>query len=431
MKIGIDLSILQTGHRQRGIGSVVINFINHLSSEEKKNNHFVFFLQKSGTDDALRPLYLKGLSFEVRYIKDARKWPGKKHLYSRIWSNLLGELEYMTGDERIQPGQLSDIDSYIQFDQNGKLPKNSKKHTAIVLYDIIPYVMESEYLRSYSTARQKGQDMKSAIKCAILRYEYMYKLIINCRRAKNIIAISDHTKQDVVKRLGIDPSRISVSLLGSNPRSRAGKNSRNIATFSAYKSTVWGNLKQKVDLSKRPYLLYSGGADPRRQLVDLVAAYNNLRARGIDISLVLTGDTMYGPESIPNEALKRYFRDNPSYMDNVYFMGFVSDQERDSLYKSALVYIYPSLYEGFGLPILEAMSHGTPVITYNNSSIPEVAGDAVMYASGFSEIVSLVVSLLEDASIRGKFARLGEKRSEAFTWEATSHNILETIGEQS
>jgi len=289
------------------------------------------------------------------------------------------------------------------------------------LYDIIPYVLEAEYLWDYRTARNKGCSRKGALRHAFLRFRYITVLKLVTRQADKLIAISQHTKEDFVKHVGVKPDKISVCLLGVGklPQNKLDKP----ASFSKYVSTSWGYIPRKFNLPDTPYLLYVGGADPRRRLADLVAALNNLRARGHEINLVLAGDTMLGAFNVPNIRLQQYLK-HTSYLDNIYFLGFVDEPQKQWLYKNALAFVYPSIYEGFGLPMLEAMAYGTPVITYKNSSITEVSGDAAIYVNGFSEIISETLNLAQDNNYKNSYAKLSEAQSKKFAWAKTAEAII-------
>lgn len=429
MKIAVDLSTLQTGHRMRGIGAVLINFINHLP--QNVQNEYIFFLNPGNDDEILDLLKLESITYSIRYLKPTNltdfRLPGKLNIITKVISKAIALLEFNTGDRRIGKDQLTDIDSFLQFDQSQKLPKFSKKHTTMILYDIIPYVMESDYLWSYSTARLNGRTRRSAIKCTFHRYQYLAKLKTNCRRAKRLIAISEHTKADVIKYVNVNESKISVCLLGADLVSSPSDFKPEDNIFTSFEFSSWGSIPQKVNLSKKPFILFIGGADPRRRLMELAAAYNNIAARGYNISLVLAGDTMLGPDKTPHVALQTYLRNNNSYIKDIHFLGFVSDRQKSWLYKNALVYVYPSVYEGFGLPIIEAMQQGTPVITYKNTSIEEVGKDAAIYTKDYLDITNAVIRLLEDSPMRLHYSEEGKLRSALFNWQETTKQILDLV----
>jgi glycosyltransferase involved in cell wall biosynthesis len=431
MRIAIDLSTLQTGHRMRGIGAVLINFINHLPAQARKQYEFVFFLNPGDDNDVLEPLDLDDTNYTIEYLRSANHisthLPSKLNLIVKALNKFIAYVEFRSGDSRITSGQLDDVDAYLQFDQSQKLPAGSEENTYVVLYDLIPYVMESDYLWSYDTARRNGRTRRSALKSAVKRRQYISKLKITCRRAKHLIAISEHTKDDFVKHVGVSPSKISIALLGADSTPSDTAFTKKDAIFSAYKPNSWGPIPRATDLSQQPFLLFMGGADPRRRLVELAAAYNNMRSRGIAVSLVLAGDTMHGADRVPHIQLQEYLKTNASYIDDIHFVGFVTDRQKEWLYKHALAYVYPSVYEGFGLPVLEAMQHGTPVITYNNSSIAEIAGKSAFYAANFQDIASHATTLLSNAKLRSKYHQEGMAQAEKFTWKKTTEKIISIV----
>jgi glycosyltransferase involved in cell wall biosynthesis len=427
MNIGIDITPLQGPHRMRGVGYTLINFINNMSEKQKKDNKFVFFgyREKEAEEEMSELLNLKDIKYEIRFISHTNKNDVEE---ARVGKSLRNSIrtyrqlrrESKVGDTRIN--DLNDIDWFLQFDQNQALPLRHKVKSVLVLYDLIPYVMESDYLWSYKTARLKGCSRKGAFRQHLFRKEYIKNIQRNIRRARKIIAISEYTKQDVLKYLRVRSSKIKVVLLGSETSADLPKH---VPKFEKYAHTSWGYLPQKVDIDSNRFIMFMGGADPRRKLVDLVATFNNLRGQGEDIKLVLAGDTMQGAFKVPNKELQAYLKHHTSYLDDIYFLGFVDEEQKSWLYNNALAFIYPSRYEGFGLPILEAMSYGTPVITYRNTSITEVAGDAAIYTNGYLDIVEQTKKLIDNPKLKDKYKKLGQLQAAKFSWEKTTKNILD------
>lgn len=427
MKIGLDLSVIQTPHRMRGIGATAINFVNNLSDELKKQHEFVIYLYEAGQAEALELLVLTGLRYEIRYLVPDTpfmlKLPGRLKIINGLLNNVKKVASIYTGDPRIK--DLSDVDSFLQFDQSAPLPRSSNIKTALILYDIIPYVLESYYLWSYKTARRLQDSRKSALRKHMHRVLYKFKLKAVAKRADALIAISKHTKDDFVKYLKLPASRIQVVHLGIKTRS---PEKAKYPEFKKFIENAWGYFPKPIDLREKPFLLFVGGADPRRRINDLVAAFNNLRAQGQDMRLVMAGDTMKGPHAIPIMETQKYLADS-SYLDDIVFLGFITEEQKNWLYQNALAFIYPSVYEGFGLPILEAMRYGTPVITYDNSSIREIADDAVLYAQDYLSIMDNVKQLIDDKTVRGRLAKSGTMQASKFSWASTARDIVECINE--
>jgi glycosyltransferase involved in cell wall biosynthesis len=428
MKIGIDLSPLQMDHRFRGIGSVMVNFINNLDKKDKHDNQFVFFVEPKDENLAFELLKLDDISYKVEYLHNTgfHHLPGPLDIISKAFYKLVGFIQYYTGDPRISKDIMNGIDTFIQFDQNKKLPKKARRKAALFLHDLIPYIMESDYLWSYSTARLNGRSRKGSVKFAFQRYQYIQRVKISTRRAKVLIANSHHTKKDFIKYIHTNPNKIHVAQLGINPPAKSKKELT--PQFYSFQTTMWGVVKEEFNPNEKPYILFIGGTDHRRKMVELIAAFNNLRARGVDISLVISGDSVEGVTDIKNPAMKKYLENNTSYINDIHLLGYVGNDQRDWLYKNALAFVFPSVYEGFGLPVIEAMSYGTPVITYKNTSIAEVAGDNVLYANDFLDIADCVKKLLDDPSYGSKLSHKGIERSQQFTWDKTKSAILHAIG---
>jgi glycosyltransferase involved in cell wall biosynthesis len=278
-------------------------------------------------------------------------------------------------------------------------------------------------LWSYGTGRQRGLTRKGAIGSALSRFTYFMKIKVVLRRANKLLASSEWTKDDYVRLFGVKPSRIEVCELGVS-KQRAHTKKDTVVKFDKNVSSPWGYLPEAIDLNSKPFLLFIGGADPRRRLIDLVAAYNNLKAQGHDIRLVFTGDSMQGPDKIANPTLQAYLRNSTSYADDLIYLGFVTDNQREWLYANALAFVFPSVYEGFGLPVLEAMQNGCPVIAYMNTSIIEVAGDAVLTANGYKDIMKHALALKDDSKLRQNLIEDGRRQAAKFTWRKTSKEVM-------
>lgn len=175
-----------------------------------------------------------------------------------------------------------------------------------------------------------------------------------------------------------------------------------------------------------PYILYIGGADPRRRIQDLITAFNHVRAAGISCRLVLVGFDFQDIEKIPNDQVKKALRYS-SYGADIYLLGFVDSQQKALLYKQAAAFVYPSLYEGFGIPVLEAMEYGCPVICYDNSSLREVGGKAALYTSGFEDTADTLKKLLAEPAFRTQVIKKGQKQAAQFTWQKTLKTLIGTV----
>jgi glycosyltransferase involved in cell wall biosynthesis len=427
MNIGIDISPLQGPHRMRGIGYVVLNLVNNLPEEARKNHHFIFYAypdSDSAHGKVLELLNLEGCSYEVRLLSQRRRFsrnlPGRLRLINSVLNQLIELRDLYLGDSRIHT--LRGVDVFLQTDQSQTLPRRGRTKKALILYDIIPYALESDYLWSYRTARKiHGFSRKASFRVSTRRVLYKHKLQVNSRRARVLLAISEQTKSDFVDYFSVSGVKIRVAPLGVSEPDHA-------ATMPQLHQSVkssWGYMSEPIDLETgSPYLLFVGGADKRRKLQDLVTAFNNLRAQGYDLKLVLAGDSMRGYDTVATEEVQQSLKES-SYLEDIIFMGFIDDATRDWLYAHSLAFVFPSRYEGFGLPILEAMTYKSIVITYPNKATREVAGDAPLYVNDSLGIERTVIDLLSaDAKSLERRKLDGIKRTQKYSWPDTAKQIL-------
>lgn len=157
MKIGIDLTPLQSPHRLRGIGITIIRLINNLPASLREKNEFIFFLYPKDIEKTLNLLDLVNLTYSVRKITknndEKMKLPGKLNLLPRILYKIGDLVKLHIGDSSY--GKTTDLDFFLQTDPDKSLPRSRRLRTGIVVYDLIPYILEWDYLWSYKTARQK------------------------------------------------------------------------------------------------------------------------------------------------------------------------------------------------------------------------------------------------------------------------------------
>lgn len=227
------------------------------------------------------------------------------------------------------------------------------------------------------------------------------------RWADHIITDSEHTRYDIVRLMHISPERITVIPLGVDKR------------FCPLEDDEYLNaLRQRYALPS-DMILYLGTLEPRKGLDTLIAAYATLADR-IPHSLVIAGKLGWY-----TDALFRQVRDS-GLESRVCFTDYVPDADLPGLLNLAHIFIFPSRYEGFGLPPLEAMACGTPVIASNASSLPEVVGDAGLLVPP-DDIVALAQAihrLIQDADLRARLRSAGLARAALFTWEETARRTL-------
>jgi len=230
------------------------------------------------------------------------------------------------------------------------------------------------------------------------------------RKASEIITISRSTKKDIVRVLGIDEGRITVIPLGFDK-----KLEKKLSKAQIDKVRAKYNLPEK-------YLLHIGTLEPRKNLGFLIDVFSDVIAQGNnDLGLVITGKKGWYYEGL-FEKVKEY-----SLEERVVFTGYIDEEDKSAIYQGARVFTFPSLYEGFGLPPLEAMASGVPVISSNTSSMPEVIGDAGILLSPHdrSKWVEAIIKL---SSSEKKLEEMKEKNKiqvKKFSWDKAAASTLE------
>ena len=237
----------------------------------------------------------------------------------------------------------------------------------------------------------------------IKRKYYVWIIRKSIQKATRIIVVSNTTKKDVIKQGGRN-SKITVI--------------HEAATLMEDKTQNECHMPDEI--SKKPYYLFVGENRPHKNIDRILDAYKilNFKLKEECPKFVFAGNGFSTFQQQKNRA----------FFENLIFLGSVSDNLLISLYKHALALVYPSLYEGFGLPILEAMSFGTPVITSNCSSMPEVAGNAAILVrpNNVNEIEKALFKLANDRNERERLKILGLQRVKKFSWEKAARQTLET-----
>lgn len=240
-----------------------------------------------------------------------------------------------------------------------------------------------------------------------LRERLVLKLAI--KRSEKVIAVSESTKKDLIDFFKIKPEKIEVVLEAAHSQYRL------IGDKEKIKEVLF---KYKLP---QDFILFVGTLEPRKNLVKLIEAYKKIIDAGLNnYKLALVGKKGWYYEEIFKKV-----KDLELEKD-VIFLGYVPDEDVPYLYNTAVCFIYPSLYEGFGLPVLEAMTCGCPVITSNNSSLPEVAGEAgiLINEQSAEDMSEALKKVLSDSILREKMREDGLKQAEKFSWGRAAQEML-------
>ena len=234
-------------------------------------------------------------------------------------------------------------------------------------------------------------------------------------RAARVLAVSNFTKKDIQRLFGIADEKVEVVYNAIDERFRSGHASDADRQFIAERYQV-----------NYPFLLYAGRISPHKNVVRIIEAFSALKCelakegKYPDLKLIIIGDEVSRHPDLRRAVIKS------GVQNDVRFLGFVPIGVLRIFYDVAKMFVFPSLYEGFGLPPLEAMAHGTPVVTSNTSSLPEVVGNAAVLVNpeNIFDISRALLRVLLDQPLREKLKQRGYEQVERFSWEASVTRIL-------
>ncbi len=290
----------------------------------------------------------------------------------------------------------------IHFPYNWSFPFRKKVPCLLTIHDVIPFT--SREAMGFFTNR------------------FLYKPGIRkaCRLNNAVTTVSEFSKGEIVKRLGVPAEMIRV--IPNGLREPAKPN-----------GAIEKSLEERFRL-ENGHILNVGGIHERKNLVRLIHAFSKLvRQHGYSGKLLITGTVSGYPYIDKMKRLCDAAVRESGMEERVVFTGFVSDEELDTLLRRADILVYPSLYEGFGIPVIEAMQVGTPVVASGIGGTAEVAGDAAILVDPYNtdEITLGMSRLLLDRELRAELSRKGMKRASSYSWVRTSGKYLELYQELS
>jgi glycosyltransferase involved in cell wall biosynthesis len=243
-----------------------------------------------------------------------------------------------------------------------------------------------------------------------VRQYYYYYFPRFVKKASRVATVSDYSRQDISETFGLDTAKIDVVYNGTRG-------------FEPLTEEEKGRVKEKYSAGS-PYFISVGLIHPRKNITGLLLAYDRFRKECLcSVKLVVAGARKWWTDDMEN-ALKK-----SDYRNDIIFTGRVDDAELKKLVASALGLVYMSWFEGFGIPVLEAMSCGTPVICSSTTSLPEVGGDAVLYAdpADVESIKSAMIAFYKDPLLRKELVLKGKMRLEKFSWQKTADLLWESM----
>lgn len=368
MNIGIDARAARW-YRGTGIGTYTYQLIYNINLMDKINRYLLFLPDENVSD--LNP----GDNIDFRTIAEDKK------------ENFWEEIDI--------PNILNDtgIDAYL-VPQNGiGLPREKKCPFIITLHDVIPYRMPDtvgpQYMQIYSREIPEIIPMTDAI-----------------------ITVSDYSKKDIARSLNYPIDRIFVTHLAAED-----------IYFPQNKSLCREFVSKKYGINNK-FILYVGGFSPRKNIKGLIQAFSLIKHKLKEpFNLVILGKKGRSYYDYRDTAYELGLK------DDVIFTGYVPVEELPLFYNAAHIFCYPSFYEGFGLPPLEAMACGTPTIASNITSIPEVLGDDAVYINpqDVHDISDKLLSLIEDEALRLQISFKGLRRSSMYSWKRTAVETIQVL----
>jgi glycosyltransferase involved in cell wall biosynthesis len=353
-----------------GIGTYIRNLLRHLARLDRENEYVLFC--SPGDSASVRAL---GANF--------RAVPDRSTHYS-LREQL--SLPLAAAREKVD---VYHAPHYV-------LPMLAPGRPVVTIHDCI-HLMFPEYL-PHRLGKVYARAMMSSV----------------TRRAHRILTVSESSKRDILRFFRVRPEKISVIYNAIDEQFRVPPTDEAIA-----------RVRERYQLDD-PFVLYVGNVKPHKNVERLIDAFALLRRRAVErLKLVIIGD-----EISKHQTLRRAVHRHKLHK-HVRFLGFVPDHTLSVLYRLTGVFVFPSLYEGFGLPPLEAMACGAPVITSNVSSLPEVVGDAALLVDPYSSeaIADAIVRVLSDSTLASCLRAKGLARAKDFSWERSVARTLEIYRE--
>lgn len=369
-RVGVDCRALGNINKNRGIGRYTARLVEALAAPGGSRELVLFGYGHGPEPGLVDPGAIRRVEW-----RQVPAW-GEVEFYGGPWNHPLLAREV----------RRSGVSLFHGIDHN--MTPLLDCPSIVTVHDLIPLVLRGPYLGPRSRLWLAAHHAA-------------------CRRAGVVLAVSEATRDDLVRIWRLPEEKVAVVHEGVTGSFRPAGEAGIVPALERYGIT-------------RPYLLYLGGFDPRKNIGNMLLGYKRfLLSTGSGASMVLCGDTG-GFEGYLSAQVAELGLEN-----RVLLPGFVSDEDLPALYSGALALLFVSLYEGFGLPLLEAMACGTPVIASGVSSIPWVAGDAALAVDPLDPgaIAAAIERVAGDAAERERLVSLGLERSSMFTWEKTADGV--------
>jgi len=382
MKIAIDLTQLSSD--KTGVGIYAVNLVREMCKLNTISRKFHFFFFVQDDDDEL-----------IRLLNEFDK--AKKNAIIPVKSSVFRKmLPRLFFEQIILPHQCRKADVHLIFSTHYTIPYFTRIKRVVAFHDMTFYLFPK---------------LHEGIK----KFYFKTLIPLSIRKSSAIITVSESTKRDMLSRFKrLDPDKLEVIHHG-------------VTLFKEKEKDLdrtWKKVMGKHGLAEREYFLFVGTLEPRKNIIGIVRAFHHMRQTDEmykRYKLVIVGKKGWFYNEIFETVKKLQLE------EAVIFTGYVREEEKQALLLKAFLFVYPSFYEGFGIPILEAMAGGVPVITGNVSALPEVAGGAALLVNPhhWQEISTAMLKLLSDRVLYEKLSQKGLERAGEFSWEKTAGKTMD------
>ncbi len=366
MKITVDLRGLQED-KPSGIGYFTLQVLEHLLERDKINKYVLYYN-----------------SFKQKVFSRFH-FVNTEYKQTRIPNRVLNFCFKFFGWPKIET--LVDDTNWVLMPNLNIIALRNTTKLALVVHDLSPIMMPEMY------------SLKSQL------WHKLINIPALCKRADKIIAVSEFTKQALVQQLQINPEKITVALLGvDHDRYHEHLEEHKLR----YVRNVYGLPGQ--------FICFIATLEPRKNLERLIAAFEQLDYEG---NLVIIGKLGWRYARVLDKIR------SSNKAKQIIYLGYVPEHDKPYIIKLSEVFAWPSLYEGFGLPVLEAMAVGTPVLTSNVTALPEVVGDSAMMVNPYQvpDIRNGLQQLLTQQNLRELYSKKGLERAKQFSWDQTAEAL--------
>ena len=411
MNIGIDVRCLMNPIRT-GVGEYTCELLNALFSIDRENQYFLFYNSYADVSMHVRLWNQEN----VQYVET--RWPNKIFSASQVLFGL-PKLDHVVChcEERVSERRGNLVDTRAEHcsgDRHDPIRIGSRDDSFVDIFfsPNLNFTSISRDTKHILTIHDLSFEIVPG--CYSPKQRLWHKAVNpkkQCERAGVILTPSENTARDVIELYGISPNKVHVLHPGLSQ------------IFSDQGSVISDRetVKRKYNLPEK-FMLFLGTVEPRKNIAGVIEAYKKARSLlPAPWSLIIAGPKGWKSDEILHAI---------DGTGKIRYIGYVDSADKPALYALADVFVYPSLYEGFGFPVLEAMASGTPVITSNRSSLPEVASDAAYLVNPYnvSEIARAMELAATDSRLREMFVERGKERARQFGWKKTAGDFLEIIG---